>query len=91
MANATREAMLEEWLADRPESVKAAARAFPPWLTYRIGPTGQLASIESYSENEDGSCATCCVFAWYEVFGPELGVGVFGMPFTDLSPISGGV
>lgn len=81
----TNEAMLEEWLADRPEAVKVAARAYPPWLLYRM-PTGQLAQIESYDvAHADGTC-TCTVSAWYEWSGPALAHGVFGVPFTDLTP-----
>jgi hypothetical protein len=78
----------EEWIASCPPCVQEKVRAYPPTQLYRNKVTNQLVRIESYEESADGTrCETCRVTAWQE-WAPELtAVGVFGMHFTDLTPI----
>lgn len=83
--------MLEAWISERPPAVQEKIRAYPPTQFYRVIPTGQHCRIDSYSEGEDGSCETCRITAWYPD-GPLIAditrIGVFGMPFSDLEPLS---
>lgn len=42
----SQESLLEEWLADRPEPIRVAARAYPPWLLYRMQLPFQFVAYE---------------------------------------------
>lgn len=72
----------DEWLATRPEAVRAVAASHPPWHLYRVLSTGQHATIQAYDEHDDGS-VTLKIQAWYPWF-PLVGHGVFGMSPDDL-------
>lgn len=41
----------EEWLRNRPETIKALAAKLKPWFRYRVKPTGQHCNLYSYSED----------------------------------------
>jgi hypothetical protein len=70
------------WLRQRPPAVRSVAERFPPWLDYRVKPTGQIAHISSYSEHDDGT-----VSLKIDVIHP-VPVGVFGVPPDDLEAIT---
>ena len=42
--------ILDEWLAGRPESIRALADKIKPWCRYRIKATGQHCVLSSYNE-----------------------------------------
>jgi hypothetical protein len=46
-------AEFDEWLKDRPQSIKDLSDKLKPWLKYRIKETGQHCDIAAY--NEKGS------------------------------------
>lgn len=48
------EAAWKEWLAERPEKIRAVAERFNPWSLYRLKDTGQRVTILSFGEDEDG-------------------------------------
>lgn len=52
---------LEEWLKDRPESIRDAVKRKPPHLLYRLVTTGHIVFIMSYVEPDGGSglCEHC--------------------------------
>ena len=79
---------LEEWLKDRPQSIKDTARSSPPWNRYRLTKTGQHGTIRSYSE--DGTVS----MEFYGHDSPDLAainemthVVVFGIDPADLEPL----
>lgn len=76
----------EQWLAERPPSVRAVAKKYPPWLKYRLKSTGQHCTITLYDEHEDGS-VTVRIWAWYE---PRImpARGVFGVDPEDLEVVT---
>jgi hypothetical protein len=69
----TKEEALEQWLAEpeRTDKVREVARRLPPWNTYRLKETGQIANIEAYAE--DGTVRATCWYEWapiaHSVFG----------------------
>ena len=79
---------LEEWLKDRPQSIKDTARLSPPWNRYRLTKTGQNGTIRSYSEDGTVSMA----FDGHD--SPDLAAinemtpaVVFGIDPADLEPL----
>ena len=80
----------EEWIATRPPAVQEKVRQFHPEALYRLKTTGQLATIEAYESAEDDTCETCRVTAWQEWAPESTARSVFGIRFTDLSPVVDG-
>lgn len=70
-----------EWVSERPDSVRALCEKFPPWYYYDMPKTGQVVTIESWSE--DGTMRVTVV-------GDQISIpaivsfGVFGVPAEDL-------
>lgn len=84
VSDADRDRLWEEWLAGRPDAVAAAARRVPPWRTYRLKPTGQIAVPLAYAE--DG---TVRAFCWHPFASRDLGWEVFGLSPNDFEVIEG--
>jgi len=70
-----------EWVASRPDKVRAVAERFPPWELYRMKSTGQRVTVASYSE--DGTVSVN-VSADFNVTLFER--NVFGIDPDDLEP-----
>jgi hypothetical protein len=49
------EKMWSDWVAERPDNVRAVAEKLNPWTLYRLKTTGQRVTIASFSEGEDES------------------------------------
>ena len=47
--------MWSDWVAERPDNVRAVAEKLNPWTLYRLKTTGQRVTIASFSEGEDES------------------------------------
>lgn len=99
MTRDEREAAWREWLAERPEHVRAVAERFPPWCKVRIKSTGQICHAISYGEPEgDEMNVTVTVnvpSAWNPdrltsvIFAEAGGHQVFGLKPDDLEVIVG--
>jgi hypothetical protein len=70
-----------EWVSSRPPAVKALCEKLPPWHYYDMPKTGQIVTVEAYSEN-----GTVRV----NVVGDQISIpaivsfDVFGVPPDDL-------
>lgn len=74
-----------EWVASRPEHVRAVAERFEPWSLYRIGPNGHRVTLLSFGEEKDGSVTlTVNVSAEFNMVMFER--QVFGVKPEDLEP-----
>lgn len=72
----------EQWLAERPNSVKALATKLPPWFLYELTTTGQKVQIQAYAE--DGTVRVLVLERWN---GPMLFErSVFGIDPETLKP-----
>lgn len=86
--------VFREYLTTLPPGVRKAVEAFPPDRLYRMK-GGHRVTIESYGEEDDGSCKTCTVRVSGDfnlvVFERE----VFGVSFDSLEecdwPVEGEV
>lgn len=50
---AEQEAGYAEWVASRPEAIRAVAERLNPWTLYRMEPTGQRVTVVSLAESEE--------------------------------------
>jgi hypothetical protein len=73
-----------DWLADRPDSVKAAAEKFKPWKLYRLKGSGHRVTLVSFDEPADGSPVTLKVFVSGEFNAVAFERTVFGIQQDDL-------
>jgi len=76
------------WLLTRPRSVRRLVRKLPPWYTYMVKPTGQMAQIYSYSE--DGTVTVDIFENNRQPFTSGIWAGgyrVFGYGPDDLEPV----
>lgn len=49
------ERVYRDWIASRPEKVKAVAERFDPWSLYRMKSTGHRVTLHSFDENKNGT------------------------------------
>ena len=71
------------WVASRPENVRAVAERFDPWCLYRMKSTGHRVTLYSFSESEDGKITlTVDVLGDYNLLIFER--RVFGIDPDDL-------
>lgn len=74
-----------EWVASRPENVRAVAEKFDPWSLFLMPKTGQRCTIVSFGEADNGSVTlTVNITGEYNltVFDRQ----VFGVDPSDLEP-----
>jgi hypothetical protein len=77
----------QEWIATRPESVRALAKKYPPDTLYRLDPTGQLVTITAY--NEDGSVRVYIDPKFNPRRALSSGFEVFGVDPEAMTPATG--
>lgn len=71
-----------QWLRGRPQVIQDLAARFPPNLAYVLKTTGQIVTLQAYSE--DGTLRVCVL---PEYSGPVTGgCSVFGIEPDDLEP-----
>ena len=75
------EAAWKEWVAERPDAVRAVAERFDPWTLYRMKSTNQRVTL--YSISEDGTVSVDVSGAYNFVFCERT---VFGIDPNDLEP-----
>lgn len=49
-----RDQLWREWIDSRPAPIRAVAERFKPWVKMRMASTGQVVSVQSFSEEDDG-------------------------------------
>ena|SRR5688572_4629343 len=81
-----------DWLATRPDDVRAIAEHFPPWVPVRIKATGEKGHVYSFGEKEGGGiCVQVNVFpdenpdSLHSILLPE-GHRAIGLAPDDLEP-----
>lgn len=82
---ATEEKGWKEWLASRPDNVRAVAERFEPWSLYKLKTTGHRCTIYSLGEADDGSI-TLTVSITGEFNQTFANRNVFGINPDDLEP-----
>lgn len=71
----------QEWVESRPVPIRELCEKFPPWHYYDMPKTGQVVTVESYSE--DGTMRVLIVGDRISI--PTLmPLEVFGVPAEDL-------
>lgn len=91
---AAHEAAWREWLAARPDRVRAIAERFDPWTMYRLTTTGQRCQFlgcdvgaQNCGEIEaDPERVTVRIYAENPILGAITGTEVFGISPDDLQP-----
>lgn len=78
---AEQETSWKEWVAERPDTVRAVAERFDPWSLYRMKSTGQRVTLHSIFE--DGTVSVN-ISADYNFVLHER--NVFGIDPNDLEP-----
>ena len=80
---AEQEAAWADWVSQRPENVRRVAERFAPWTLCRLKSTGQRVTLQSFSEEEDGTVTvTVVVGADFNMVFMER--AVFGIDPDDL-------
>lgn len=74
-----------EWVASRPDMVRAVAERFEPWSLYRMKPHGQRVTVVSFGEEEDGR-VTLTVSVSGDFNLTMFDRQVFGVDPDDLEP-----
>lgn len=84
---AERDRLWNEWLnePDRTDKVREVARKLPPWGSYKLKETGQVAEPLAYAE--DGTVRAYC---WYDWTGRDFGHEVFGLDPDSFLPTGNG-
>lgn len=81
------EARWREWVASRPDEVRAVAERFTPWDLYRLKTTGQLVVVRGFAEpNAPNEAVTLTVIAPQEFNVVPADIMVLGIDPADMEP-----
>lgn len=78
----------EEWVAERPDAVRAVAERFDPWTVYRLKGSGHRVTIHGFQKEEtgDGSDRVTLTVIVSGAFNRVIfDRRVFGIPPEDLT------
>jgi hypothetical protein len=79
------QAAWRKWVAKRPSLVRKIAEQFEPWSLYLLRSTGQRVTVQSFSEDKDGTVTlTVSITGEFNVIAFDR--AVFGINPDDLEP-----